>query len=200
MAQYKYIFVVLTGVCLTTGLSGCGDSFQKKTAELESKVVIRDISRVHENPHVGNPLPQAISGRTPTRLKVADGVKLFYFTKYLPVGDLNFVHKDENLQKNIHGYGGTIRDLGFKVSTNPRTNQLVIHCASDEECDQVLAYLEKTDVPPIQIHIDCLILERFGDVTTDWETTMLIENFLGQEVTLGESKFPSPAFPGALSA
>jgi hypothetical protein len=42
-----------------------------------------------------------------------------------------------------------------------------------------------------------LILERFGDVTKDWESTLLIENLFGEGVTLGEDKFPNPAFPGA---
>lgn len=185
------------GVCLlAVVLTGCGDFFEKKTTELESRSVIRDISRVLENPHVGNPLPlEYLEG--PKRLPVEDGVKLFYFTKYTPCGDLAYSDKDKNLEKKTHGFGGTIRDLGFKVSTNPSTNQLIIHCADDNECDQVLKYLQKTDVPPIQVHIDCLILERFGDVTKDWETTLLIENFLGEQITLGESKYPFPAFPGA---
>ena len=75
---------------------------------------------------------------------------------------MNASHKDKSIEKLLHGYGGTIRDLGFKVSTNPSTNQLIIHCADDAEADQVIEYLKKTDVPPIQVHIDCLILERFG--------------------------------------
>jgi hypothetical protein len=185
------------GVCLSiAALSGCGDFFNKKTTELESKAVIRDISRVLENPHIGNPLPPEYL-EPPKRLPVEDGIKLFYFTKYIPTGDLTFVHKDKNLEKQVHGFGGTIRDLGFKVSTHPSTNQLIIHCANNEECDSILEYLQKTDVPPIQVHIDCLILERFGDVTKDWETTLLIENFLGEGITIGGSKYPQPAFPGA---
>jgi len=189
------------GVCLLlvllVVLTGCGDFFEKKSTEIESKAVIRDISRIRENPNVGNPLPPVyLEG--PKRLKVENGVKLFYFTKYQAVGNLNYVDpKNPALQKQINGYGGTIRDLGFQVSSNPQTNQLIIHCADEAECDQVLAYLEKTDVPPIQVHIDCVILERFGDVTKDWETTLLIENFLGEQVTLGEAKYPAPAFPGA---
>lgn len=184
-------------VCLLVSiLAGCGEFFEKKTTELESKDVIQEISRVRENPNVGNPLPDVyLEG--PRRLHVEDGVKLFYFTKYLPVGDITFTDKDKNKEKQVHGFAGTIRDLGFKVSTNPSTDQLIIHCANDQECDQVLAYLAKTDVPPIQVHIDCMILERFGDVTKDWETTLLVENFLGEEITLGESKYPRPAFPGA---
>jgi hypothetical protein len=188
------ILIVFSLVALLLG--GCGDFFEKKTTELESRAVIRDISRVLENPHVANPLPPEYL-EEPKRLPVDDGVKLFYFTKYTPSGNLTFSHKDKNLESRTHGFAGTIRDLGFKVSTNPSTNQLIIHCDDDAECDQVLAYLKKTDVPPIQVHIDCLILERFGDVTKDWETTLLIENFLGEQITLGESKYPLPAFPGA---
>lgn len=181
---------------LATLLTGCGDFFEKQPTELESRAVIRDIARIEENPNVGNPLP-AVYLEPPKRLHVEDGVKLFYFTKYLPVGDLTYTDKNKAKEKLVHGYAATIRDLGFKVSTNPSTNQLIVHCANDAECDQVLTYLEKTDVPPIQVHIDCIILERFGDVTQDWETTLLIENFLGEQITLGESKYPSPAFPGA---
>ncbi len=185
--------VFLPGVLI---LGGCGDYFDKTPTDLESKAVLRDISRVQENPDVGNPLP-AVYLEEPKRLTVEDGVKLFYFTQFTPVGDLTYSGKDQNLVKKAHGFGGTIRDLGFKVSTNPSTNQLIIHCADDQECDQVLAYLEKTDVPPIQVHIDCLILERFGDITQDWEASLLIENFLGEHIALGAAKFPKPNFPGA---
>jgi hypothetical protein len=51
------------------------------------------------------------------------------------------------------------------------------------------------------VNIDCLILERFGDVTTDWETTIFIENLLGEGITLGGKTDNEggllPAFPGA---
>jgi Flp pilus assembly secretin CpaC len=195
MMRTFHFFILLIsslGLCL----SGCGDFFERKPTELESRAVLRDIARIRGNPHVNNPLP-SIYTDGPKRLKVEDGVKLFYFTKYMPVGDLTYVNKDPAIQKEVHGYGGMIQEMGFKVSTNPGTNQLIIHCADDAECDQVLSYLERTDVPPIQVHIDCLILERFGDVTKDWETTLLVENLLGESVTLGEDKFPNPAFPGA---
>lgn len=177
-------------------LCGCGDFFDKTPTDLESKAVLRDISRVQENPDIGNPLP-AVYLEEPKRLKVADGVKLFYFSQFTPVGDLSYKNKDQNLEKKVQGFGRTIQELGFKVSTNPSTNQMIVHCADDAECDQVLAYLKKTDVPPIQVHIDCLILERFGDITQDWEASLLIENFLGEGIVLGAAKFPNPTFPGA---
>ncbi len=194
--KHHYL-IFAAGLCLMAGLAGCGDFFEKMPTDLESRAVIRDISRVRENPHVDNPLPEVYTAG-PQRLKVEDGVKLFYFTRYLPTGDMNYSNpKNPGQQEQIRGFAGTIQELGFKVSTNPSTNQLVIHCADDAECDTILAYLEKTDVPPIQVHIDCLILERFGDVTQDWETTLLVENFLGNEITFGAGKYPNPVFPGA---
>ena len=167
---------VLLGVC------GCSDFFANKPTDIESRAILADPSQVKDNPYVNNPLP-AIYRDGPKRITVHNGVKLFYFTQHLPVAEL------------ADGLGG--KGLGFTVSQNPSTNQLIIHCADDAEADTVLEYLANVDVPPIQINIDCLILERFGDVTTDWETTLLIDNFLGENIVLGRDKFPGAAFPGA---
>lgn len=169
---------VYAGLCIA--MSGCGDFFAKKSTEIESKAVIRDIARVRENPHIYNPLPEMYRS-APQRLALSDGVRMFYFTKHHPAKDI----ADE------------LKKLGFKVSQNPSTNQVVIHAADEDECDIVEEYLLRTDVPPIQVHIDCIILERFGDVTKDWETTILIENLFGEQLTLGEGKYPGAAFPGA---
>ena len=59
----------------------------------------------------------------------------------------------------------------------------------------------------MQVNVDCLILERFGDITTDWESSIMIQNFLGEGITLGEARGTfnndgtlrslDPAFPGA---
>lgn len=160
--------------------SGCGEFFAEKPTAMESRAIIGDISQVKENPNVDNPLPEMY--RTPPkRISVSDGVKLFYFTKHHPAAEL----------------AANITELEFKVSSNPSTNQLIIHCANDEEADSVLEYLALVDVPPIQVNIDCLILERFGDVTTDWETTLMIENVFGEGIAIGKDKYPNPAFPGA---
>ncbi len=154
--------------------------FERKSTEIESRAILNELSQIRENPHIANPLPD-IYRDEPARLPVSDGVKLFYFTKHHPADSL----------------GGQIKGLGFKVSSNSSTNQLIIHCKDNGECDQVLEFLKRTDVPPIQVHIDCLILERFGDITMDWETTLLIENLFGEEITIGADKYPRPAFPGA---
>jgi Flp pilus assembly secretin CpaC len=152
---------------------------------MESKAILGDLRQVKENPNVDNPLPEMY--RTPAkRINVSDGVKLFYFTKH---------HSAVDLAANI-------TELGFKVSHNASTNQLIIHCANDGDADKVLEYLANVDVPPIQVNIDCLILERFGDVTTDWETTLMVENILGEGVKLGGKTDSAtgnllPNFPGA---
>ena len=178
-------------------LSEVKEFFGRQPTEIESRAILNEISQIRENPNIANILPDRYR-QPPQRLIVDDGVKLFYFTKHQPVGDMTYRNdKNKVLEKQIHGFAGTIRDLGFKVSSNPSTNQLIIHCADNAECDQILAYLERVDVPPIQVHIDCLILERFGDVTKDWETSILIEDLFGEGVTLGADKFPNPAFPGA---
>jgi len=161
-------------------LVGCGDSFAHKPTEIESRRIINDISQVRENPNIKNPLPEIY--RSPAKkLEVDNGVKLFYFTKHHSAGDL----------------ANNVRELDLNVSHNAPTNQLIIHCPNNAEADKVLDYLNRVDVPPIQVNIDCLILERFGDVTTDWETTILIENLFGEGITLGADKYPNPAFPGA---
>ncbi len=170
--------------------------FERKSTEIESRIILNELSQVRENPHIANPLP-TMYRQPPLRLKVPDGVKIFYFTKHHPSGDLSFRNPDKAKEKEVHSLAGAVRDLGFKVSSNPTTNQLIIHCADDAEADQVLQFLERLDVPPIQVHIDCLILERFGDITMDWETSLLIENLFGEGVTLGASKYPKAAFPGA---
>lgn len=180
-----YLFAIIS-FGLGVFVSGCttqekaSDFFARKPIELESKLVLRDISRVRENPHIYNPLPEMYR-QPPKRLESEEGVKLFYYTKHHPSNEIA-----EQLKK-----------LGFAVSQNLTTNQVIVHTANTEECDRVEQYLAKIDVPPIQVHIDCIILERYGDITKDWETTLLIENLFGEKITLGEDKYPNPALPGA---
>ena len=190
---------VLLGI--TTVLYGCGDFFAQKPTEIESKAILEELSQVRESPHTENPLPEAY--RLPTqRLAIKDGVKLFYFTKHHAADHLAVLVKDQ---------------LGVDSTVNPTTNQIVAYCKDDVQADAVQQYLNIIDVSPIQVNVDCLILERFGDITMDWETTLLVEdlltegrmenvglqNVLSQEqlidnqLTLGELKYPRPAFPGA---
>ena len=162
-------------------ISGCGDFFASKPTELESRAILSELSQVRESPHIDNPLPEMYRGPA-KRVKVKDGIKLFYFTKHHTVDKLAGLIKEQ---------------LGNKNSQSGPTNQLIVHCKDDADADKVLEFLEMVDVPPIQINIDCLILERFGDETMDWETSIMIENFLGQEISIGEARGTFGTFDSA---
>jgi len=162
-------------------LGGCGDFFAQKPTEAESIETLRELSAVRENVQTDN-LPPEVYRQPPSRLAIKDGVKLFYFTKHHPAGNLAALLQQQ---------------LDVSSTVNASTNQIVAYCKDQAQADAVQQYLELIDVAPVQVNVDCLILERFGDVTTDWETTLLIENLMGEQITLGESKYPKPVFPGA---
>ena len=181
-------------------VSGCGDFFAQKPTEIESRQILEELGEVRESPNAQNPLPEAYCQPT-SRLEIKGGTKLFYFTKHHPAGDLAALAQQQ---------------LGVQSTVNPATNQIVAFCKDNAQADTVQGYLELTDICPVQVNVDCLILERFGDITMDWETTLLVEDILTQErmdnlglgnvisadrledqFTLGELKYPKPAFPGA---
>jgi DNA segregation ATPase FtsK/SpoIIIE-like protein len=172
-------------------LGGCGDFFAAKPTAVQSLAILDELGQVRESPHVNNPLPE-IYRQPPSRLTIKDGVKLFYYTRHHPAGTIAALVKEQ---------------MGIDASVNAATNQLVLFCKDDAQATLTENYLTLIDVPPVQVNVDCLILERFGDITTDWETSIMIENFLGEGITLGEARGTfnnqgvltslDPAFPGA---
>ncbi|RKY08749.1 MAG: hypothetical protein DRP56_03640 [Planctomycetota bacterium] len=164
-----WIQLVVLGLA-AIGLSGCGDFFAQKPTEIQSREILEELSQIRENPNVQNTLPEVYSQPT-SRLAIKGGVKVFYFTKHHPANDLAAL---------LH------QQLGVVSTTNPAANQIVAFCKDDAQADVVQQYLEMTDISPVQVNIDCLIIERFGDITMDWETSVLVQNLLGEEITLGE--------------
>ena len=164
-----WIQVVVLGLAVT-GLSGCGDFFAQKPTEIQSREILEELSQVRESPYTQNTLPEVYLQPT-SRLAIKDGVKVFYFTQHHPAEDLAALLNQQ---------------LGVVSTTNPAANQIVAFCKDDAQADVVQQYLEMTDVSPVQVNIDCLIIERFGDITMDWETSILVQNLLGEEITLGE--------------
>jgi Flp pilus assembly secretin CpaC len=172
-------------------VGGCGDFFGKRSTEIQSMAILEELGQVRESPYIDNPVPEMYQQRA-TRLPIKEGVKLFYFTQN---------HAADRLADLIE------QQMGVKSTTNNAINQVVAYCKDDVQADAVQQYLELVDVEPVQVNIDCLILERFGDVTMDWETSIMVENFLGEEITLGEGRGTfdkdgvltdlEPAFPGA---
>lgn len=162
--------IAVIGWMMVLCLHGCGDFLATKPTEVESKVLLDELSQVRESSFIQNPLPE-VYRQPPVRVTVAGGVKLFYFSKQHPVKQIA-----ELVQQQFD----------VKVIQNSSTNQLVFFCADDAQADKILNYLEIVDIPPVQVNIDCLILERFGDITMDWETSVMVENLFGTDVTLGE--------------
>lgn len=176
---YTVRAALLTGLSLA--VAGCGDFFAQKPTEIQSRAILDELSQVRETEEASNPLPDIYLQPT-SRLAIKDGVKLFYFTKHHPAETLAQLIQDQ---------------LEITSTVNASTNQIVAYCKDDAQAEAVENYLKIVDVAPVQVNIDCLILERFGDVTMDWETSLLVEEFLGMDVTLGEGKYPNPVFPGA---
>lgn len=188
---------------------GCGDFFAQKPAEIETQTILNEIKQMPERPEVTNPLPELY--REPAKkLRVGDGAKIFYFTKHHSAEKLaRLVETQFAAEMKSDGKGNIFYIPKYAITESPATNQLIVGCPTEEEGDEVLEFLEKVDVPPIQVNIDCMILERFADVTMDWETTIMVENLFGEEITLGgKSEFVElpdgsieevflPAFPGA---
>jgi Flp pilus assembly secretin CpaC len=149
--------------------TGCGESFNDKPGELEARVTLSDIEQIRANPNVNNPLPDTYL-QPPQRVQVADGVKLFYFTRQQPANQMATI---------------ITAQLGYKVTANEATNQLVIHCANNEQADKVLEFLQAIDLSPIQVNIDCMIVELYADKTMDRETTVEVQNLFGENFKLG---------------
>ncbi len=190
----------ITALVVLLSLSGCGDFFEKKSTELETKKTLDELSRIREIPDVNNPLPE-IYREPAKKITVKNGVKLFYFTKNHTVDKLVKLTNDQFAKLSTTADGKTIYAPYYSVSGSSATNQLIITCPNDVEAGEVLEFLKMVDVPPIQVSIDCLILERYADVTMDWETTIMVENLLGEGITLGGKADSSdvllPTFPGA---
>ena len=159
-------------------LAGCEESFNDKPGELEARATLSDIEQTRANPSVNNPLPNLYL-QPPKRVKVADGMKVFYFTREQPAAQMATIITTQ---------------MGYKVTANDATNQLIVHCANDVEADKVLEILKLIDLSPIQVNIDCMIVELYADKTFDRETTVDITNIFGEDFTFGGK---SPSFPGA---
>jgi len=61
---------------------------------------------------------------------------------------------------------------------------LIVRCPAREDVESVLDFLREVDVPPVQVKISCLISEIYADKTLDWETTIAIQNLLGEGIQL----------------
>ena len=186
--------IVISILCL----SGCGTFFEHHTTEMHSEEILEDISRIKTVQQVGAKpqiykeepiiIEQTVAGKKE--------YKLFYFCKYHTAEQLKTLAEDQ-FAINIFDEKGKSTTLpDYKVSAMPATNQLIVRCPTHDDANAVLDLLTLSDIPPIQVRIDCLISEVYADVTMDWETTLQIENLLGENIALGGLPGKA-AFPGA---
>jgi len=186
---------ILSLVCF----AGCGNFFSEKATEIQAKAILNELSRIDTITEPNIPIPKAYTEPPVIIEQITDGkpdAKLLYFCRYhtsdkllgLVNAQFAIVLRDDK--------GKTSVSPDYVVSSNPATNQLIVRCPTRQDAEQVLDFLEYVDVPPIQVKIDCLISEVYADVTMDWETTLQIENVIGEGISLG-GKDSLPAFPGA---
>ena len=168
-------------------LSGCGDFFESKSTELESKNLLRDLETVKITPGKDTPIPDAY--REPpkiieTTLGERKDARLFYFTRYHTVDKLAALVNAQFLKQFMGEKSKTYPVADYNVATSPATNQLIVRCPSVADAQEVLKFLQRVDVPPIQVKIDCLISEVYADHTLDWETNLQVQNLFGENVDL----------------
>ncbi|MBN1124781.1 MAG: hypothetical protein JXA82_07230 [Sedimentisphaerales bacterium] len=170
------------------------DFFQSKSTELESMNTLRELYQLKPIPGADMTKPEIYS-RPP---EIVEGtiagnpeVKLYYFCKYHSSGDIVNLLNSQFVEGLNDNEGNPIPGVPYNISQNPSTEQIIMACPSRQYAEQVLDFLKRVDVPPVQVKIDCLVSEVYADHTMDWQTQMEIENLFGQEISL------SGLLPGA---
>ena len=177
--------IVAIAVLLWTG--GWQNISAQTDTELEAERTLRDlqIDVMVADPNV--PWPDPYSDPPKIFEHIVGGVsewRLYYFCKH---------HTSDELRKIIHEqYATTLFDKkkkpephpDYTVTSNPATNQLIVRCPRRDDAEAILDTLEHVDVPPIQVKIDCMISEIYADMTFDRETTIEIENLLGESIAM----------------
>jgi len=196
-------------------VGGCGEFFDSKSSNLQSQAIIDDLSKIETTPEPNIPLPEIYKQPPKIVEQVVGGTpefKLFYFCKYHTSDELKQIVHDQFATKLFDKKGKETKLVDYTVSSNPATNQLIARCPAREDVEAVLELLQQVDVPPIQVRINCLVSELYADKTLDWETTLAIQDLLGEDITLQPGGLPFgidvqqlineggevlPAFPGA---
>lgn len=154
-------------------ISGCGDFFIDKPTEIQAMKIVEKVATIKEDVAPSNPVPE-IYRAAPQIMHTPKGIKLFYFTKH---------HSPNKLGPIVTA------QMGIVATVNTETNQMIMPCATEQEAESVIEFLKKVDVRPIQVKVDCIIVEHYADVTMDRETITQIDNLFGASVTL-DGKIP----------
>ena len=209
---------ILIGVLAVIGVfwvGGCGEFFDSKSSNLQSKAIIENLGKIETAPEPNILVPEVYKNPPKIVEQLVGGKpewKLFYFCKYHTSDNLKQIVHDQFATKLFDQKGKDTTLPDYTVSSNPATNQLIVRCPTREDIEAVLVTLQEVDIPPIQVKINCLVSEIYADKTLDWETTLAINDLLGEDIALQPGGLPFgtdvqklideggevlPAFPGA---
>jgi len=169
------------------GVRGEVEFFQAKPTELESMNTLRDLKSI--KPVTGGEIlkpqmylkpPEIVEGTVAGN----PDAKLYYFCKYHSTGEIVNLLTNQFLAGLNDAEGKPLPGVPYNISQNPATEQIIVACPNRRYAEQVLAFLEQVDVPPLQVHIDCLVSEVYADHTMDWQTQLDIQNLFGGQVEL----------------
>ncbi|MBN2272230.1 MAG: type II and III secretion system protein, partial [Sedimentisphaerales bacterium] len=178
---------VIVGSAVALWVGGCADYINTNNAGMESTRIIKKLRKVDPIPEPNVPLPYFFKAPPKIIEQTVGGnleYKLFYFCQH---------HTSPEMQQIVHtGFASQLFDekgkgtrvVDYNVSANAATNQLIVRCPAREDAEAVLDFLREVDVPPIQVKINCLISEIYADKTLDWETTIAIQDLLGEGIRL----------------
>jgi len=190
-------FLVVGSLCL----SGCQDWPDERATAIEAQNILRDLSRIETiaDPNVQGP---AIYRSPPKKFKQIVGGgeewKLIYFCQYHTADEMKSILNEQFATKLFDEKGKSTSVSDYTITANPATNQLIVRCPLEQDVDAVMEIIAETDIPPVQVHIDCLVSELYADLTVDRETSMLVQDLFGEGVTLGgQPDNDNLAFPGA---
>jgi len=186
-------------VCLS--VSGCQDWPDERVTAIEAQNILRDLGRVETIPDPNLKGP-AIYQSPPKKFSQMVGGKeewkLIYFCQYHTAEEMKQIIHEQFATKLFDEKGKSTNVDDYTVTANPATNQLIVRCPLEADIDAVLGVIKETDIPPIQVRIDCLVSELYADLTVDRETSMLIEDLFGEGIKLsGQESNDYVAFPGA---
>jgi len=200
ISRCERLFVAFT-LLSALGVSGCRDWPNERATAIEAQNILRDLSRIETIPDANIPEPSIY--KTPPKIikQVVGGGeewKLVYFCRCHTAEEMKQIINEQFATKLFDEKGKSTTATDYTVTANPATNQLIVRCPLEQDVNAVLEIIKETDIPPIQVRIDCMVSELYADLTVDRETRMLIEDLFGEGIKLGgQEDNGNLAFPGA---
>jgi len=159
-----------------------------QNASREASRILRLYGKIESAPEPNIPLPHFFTA-PPTIIEQTVGgeleYKLFYFCQHHTSPEMQEIVHKQFASKLFDKKMKETRLVDFNVSANAATNQLIARCPSRTDAEAILEFLMLADIPPIQVKIDCLISEVYADKTVDWETSLEIQDLMGESIWAG---------------